>query len=77
MSNDARRVIYNTRERAESDDLNNTTDLLLRQAINNLAFTNAPDAFTGLNLYGVVAGLVVLGLLGRLPDADQDPVRWF
>ena len=59
MSNDARRVIYNTRERAESDDLNNTTDLLLRQAINNLAFTNAPDAFTGLNLYGVVAGLVV------------------
>lgn len=59
MSNDARRIVYNTRERAESDDLNNTTDLLLRQAINNLAFTNAPDAFTGLNLYGVVAGLVV------------------
>jgi hypothetical protein len=59
MSNDARRIIYNTRERAESDDLNNTTDLLVRQDINNLAFTSAPDAFTALNLYGVVAGLVV------------------
>lgn len=59
MTNDARRVVWNTRERALSDDLDNATDLLIRQIINNLAYSAAPDALASLNLYGVINGLLV------------------